>query len=773
VIEPRSHTIFRLLRRLLLVGLLLVLVAWAVIPQLSTLPVVRQWVEKTVARATGWDVHIGALRVSRDLSVMVSEIEVAVPSQPPFVTVERARASLRPAAALAGRPVSLHIEAPHLYLAHLPVRSREDDMRQSPMVRGRLPLEGALIVGGYVHVPRKPEDVVIGPFTLTVESAESGEDLRLSGATALPGAAGTAEWSARLGAGLGDSEASITADIPRLGELLRAWSDLQLPSDAAAAAMSLSVQLRGKSEDRAGLELRAAVRPSGEGTPAVIEGSGEVELPAMRAAVDLVGAGFSWHDAELTRAVSGLDLRARLAAAPDGAGIAGEIDLRVTGGEVLWDRFYADLSRHPVQLKGKMRQAGAAFSVRDLVASAPGLGKVTISGSREARKERWRVGLDVAGTGELFELAVRDPLKEDHPVLERTRLGGHLGGNLEYTREADGRRRLDGSIDLGDGRVSVASPEVEIRDLNVQLPIALVEGRAERAQARSGVVQIGSLSAAGITAAGIAVPLQVEVNRITLAEPVRVALLGGALDLMRLAVNIPHDAAPRADVALAVRQLDLAQISRAAGWPALSGMVSGEIPNLSASEGRIRSDGEIRVAVFGGEARVRNVRVEELLSPVPALGLDLDFENLSLGEMTQALEVGRITGLARGGVRDLAIVNGQPLRFEAWMETVPRAGVSQRISVTAIRQLSILGGAGGDPLTQGLLSFFDEYRYAKMGFRCRLENDRFTLRGVEQFEGQEYLVVGAVLPPRVNVVSHTRVIAFSEMVRRLARIASL
>src|SRR5690606_36346546 len=154
-------------------------------------------------------------------------------------------------------------------------------------------------------------------------------------------------------------------------------------------------------------------------------------------------------------------------------------------------------------------------------------------------------------------------------------------------------------------------------------------------------------------------------------------------------------------------------------------------------------------------------------SPLPAFGLSDDFEDISLGRLTSTFEVGRISGIARGAANNLVIVNGQPLSFDAWMETVDRKGISQRVSVSAIRQLSILGGSGGDPLSQGILSLFDEYRYAKMGFKCRLENDRFELRGVETIDGKEYLVVGSRLPPSVNVVSHSQVISFPDMVRRL------
>jgi hypothetical protein len=151
------------------------------------------------------------------------------------------------------------------------------------------------------------------------------------------------------------------------------------------------------------------------------------------------------------------------------------------------------------------------------------------------------------------------------------------------------------------------------------------------------------------------------------------------------------------------------------------------------------------------------------------MGLDLDFEDLSLGAMTEALDVGQITGVVRGRVRDLSIVDGQPVSFEAELNSVPRDGVTQEISVRAIRQISIVAGPGGDALSSGILSFFDRYRYAKLGLRCSLENDRFLLRGIDEQDGKQVLVEGSFLPPRVNVYSQSQVIGFSEMMRRLRR----
>jgi hypothetical protein len=267
----------------------------------------------------------------------------------------------------------------------------------------------------------------------------------------------------------------------------------------------------------------------------------------------------------------------------------------------------------------------------------------------------------------------------------------------------------------------------------------------------------------------VAIPLTVGANRIAIASAVRVPLLGGAVFLPDFDADRLADPEARARFSLHLQEIDLGELSLALGGPSLSGSVTGAIPNVTVESNEIRSDGEIRASLFDGEARVRNLRVSQILSTVPALELDLEFNDISLGQMTDTFEIGHVSGIVRGRVDNLEIVQRQPVRFEAWMETVARPGVPQRVSVTAIRQLSILGGSGGDPLSHRLLSFFDEYRYAKMGFRCSLRNDRFTLHGIEELDGKDYLVVGSVMPPRVNVISHNQTISFSQMIRRLER----
>jgi hypothetical protein len=57
-----------------------------------------------------------------------------------------------------------------------------------------------------------------------------------------------------------------------------------------------------------------------------------------------------------------------------------------------------------------------------------------------------------------------------------------------------------------------------------------------------------------------------------------------------------------------------------------------------------------------------------------------------------------------------------------------------------------------------------------MGFKATLRNDKLILQGIESKDGKEFLVVGSLFPPTVNVISHTREIGFSDLMKRLEQI---
>lgn len=525
-----------------------------------------------------------------------------------------------------------------------------------------------------------------------------------------------------------------------------------------------------------GLRLRDLKASMGgfEGTVGEASAEGRIELGSdmtrLSARISLGRAGF--HDPEYLRVAEGLAIRGSIGLQFSSATAAElELDLAAPAGELLWDRVYVPLEPNPVRVRGGLARAGEELRLRDLELTATGIGALRAGGVIGPGGDRaLHTSFDVAGLERLFSLAVEEPLAESYRFLRGSEVRGHLTGVIDYASRG-GERRIRGRVELADGHVLTSEPSVEIAGLGVDLPFELGEAASGEDTPMIGLLHFGHAVLGGVEVPQTAFTLLAGPNRFALSQPVPVGVLGGTLMLSQLSAESLFSE-PRIAASVALIGLDVSQLASAMGWPAMQGSVEGAIPEITMTEGSIRSVGEILIQIFGGRLQVRDLEIEQVFSAVPTLKLGADFEGISLRGLTEAFEVGQISGIVRGGIRDLAIVNGQPMRFEAWIESVPTRGVPQRISVRAIHQLSILGGAGGDPLTSGILSFFDEYRYAKLGFWCRLRNDRFVLEGVEEHEGKEYLVVGSLLPPRVNVVSHTQVISFSEMVRRLERITA-
>jgi len=214
-------------------------------------------------------------------------------------------------------------------------------------------------------------------------------------------------------------------------------------------------------------------------------------------------------------------------------------------------------------------------------------------------------------------------------------------------------------------------------------------------------------------------------------------------------------------------------LTDALGWHRFSGTLSGTIPQIRSARDTLRSEGQVQADLFGGQLQINQMEIENPFSAIPSIKLAARFQNIRLEHVSETFAFGKISGILEGAVSDLVITEAQPARFQAQAETVERPGSSQWISVEALNKITILSsGQDSNVLYGGLAGLFENFRYSKMGFKANLRNDRLVLRGVESRDGKEFLVVGTLLPPTVNIISHTQEIGFSELLRRLERITS-
>jgi hypothetical protein len=208
--------------------------------------------------------------------------------------------------------------------------------------------------------------------------------------------------------------------------------------------------------------------------------------------------------------------------------------------------------------------------------------------------------------------------------------------------------------------------------------------------------------------------------------------------------------------------------------PGFSGSVNGTIPSASFTENRLVTEGEIILELFDGTIRVSGFSADNLFSPRASVRSSIALDGINLGMLTRTFEFGNISGIMKGELKDLVIVNGQAQRFKGYLETYRKKSVKQRISVEALKKISILGtGSSVSVLDRGIYRFFREYRYEKIGFRADLRNDSLLLLGPGSGADSKYLVKGGLLPPKVDVITYNQNISFRELVSRLKRISQI
>jgi hypothetical protein len=193
------------------------------------------------------------------------------------------------------------------------------------------------------------------------------------------------------------------------------------------------------------------------------------------------------------------------------------------------------------------------------------------------------------------------------------------------------------------------------------------------------------------------------------------------------------------------------------------GTINADLGMMRYQNSRIASEGRALVTVFGGEIEATDLFGENLGSASRKIGGDIAFRNISLEELTRKIEVGKMTGVIRGTLKNLVIEYGEPASFILEVESVERRGVEQSISMDAIQSISILGTGADSALNRGITQFFREYPYSKIGFRCVLKNDQFSVNGTIHDGGKEYLV-------RRGLLRGVDVISFRDMEERLKRI---
>lgn len=255
-----------------------------------------------------------------------------------------------------------------------------------------------------------------------------------------------------------------------------------------------------------------------------------------------------------------------------------------------------------------------------------------------------------------------------------------------------------------------------------------------------------------------------------LLEPAQIPVLDGRIDLERLWVDDFGQPTMAVDVDASLQPVSVTELCRAFGWPEFGGTLGGSISQLRMRDGVVTLGTTLEGRVFDGRISIRDLRLEDALGAWPRFSSSIAFENLDLELVTQAFSFGRITGRLSGEIDGLQLFNWRPIAFDARFYTPPNDRSRHRISQRAVENIgSIGGGRAGvtQALSSGLLRFFEDFRYDRLGLSCRLENEVCYIDGIAPApHGGYYLVKGAGLP-RIDVIGSARQVDWPRLVRQL------
>ncbi len=363
-------------------------------------------------------------------------------------------------------------------------------------------------------------------------------------------------------------------------------------------------------------------------------------------------------------------------------------------------------------------------------------------------------------------------LKESSPRLANLSLTG--ASRLETTiRHAEGATAISGTYRMIGATLNAPGLPLAIQGLDVNLPFDLrYPAAGERAPSapRPGFIRVQHIQGRRLTVDNLEIPLRVEQNRLEMPEPVAIPFFGGTIHLY--GVQVGDLLAPsRYRFGVKVDDVDLGRLSRRLTGTEYPGKINADLGLMQYERSRLTSEGKAVIDVFGGEIEATNFFAENVASPSSRYGGDITFRNINLEELTRKIAIGRMSGVIQGSLTNLVIEYGQPASFTLEIESVEAPGVAQWVSLDAIQNISILGTGAGSAMNQWITAFFKEYPYRKIGIRCVLHNDQFTVRGTIHEFGKEYLVRRGFLRG-VDVVNQNpeNDISFKDMQERIERI---
>jgi hypothetical protein len=351
--------------------------------------------------------------------------------------------------------------------------------------------------------------------------------------------------------------------------------------------------------------------------------------------------------------------------------------------------------------------------------------------------------------------------------------------------------RLSGSVELDAGAPAAFDlrlEELSLDDKEGRLALKSLNGRMVwLSSARRAVAARSEPSAAephshlewqsaaiyGITGGPAQIDFAVAGADFRVLQPTRLPVFDGGLNISTLSVREFGSPQMSLRFAAELQPISMPLLCRAFGWPEFSGKLEGRIPEVNLVEDMLSLGGDLEMSAFGGQIRVNGLKLKNPLGTYPLLNANITARALDLQAVTGTFEFGEITGHLDADIRGLELFRWSPIKFDARLYTTPGDRSRHLISQRAVKNLANIGGSGGGVtavLQKGFLRFFENFRYARLGLSCRLDNETCFMDGIEPQQGDAYYIVKGSGIPRIDIIGNAHRVNWNRLVSQLQAI---
>jgi hypothetical protein len=438
-------------------------------------------------------------------------------------------------------------------------------------------------------------------------------------------------------------------------------------------------------------------------------------------------------------------LRARLGEPDTGL----QIEVAGKRGQVLVNPVLLDFGKNPLGLDVRGTLKGDVFTVDSLRLTQSDLIELTGKG-------RVNIAGEVPVVDGDFQLAKFEFPAAYSSYMQITLATTSVLSDLKTSGSLSGGLSVRGN---GITALHVSPKALELRDNKGRMHLERVNGDIHWAPAGAAAPAASKVSwsaggAYGLSGGAAEFQFLLQGTNFTLTRPTKLPVFDGAIAIETFAIADPG--ASNMEVAFkgSVEPISMQLLAKAFGWPEFSGTLAASIPGVTLKDNLLVFQGNVESQVFGGRIVGSNIRLKDPLGRFPEFFADVRARDLDLGLLTQTFEVGSITGRLEVDVLGLELFGWSPTAFNARLATPKGDKSRHRISAKAVSSLSNVGGGGGgvvQALQSGVLRFFDDYSYDKLGITCRLRGDVCEMSGIEPAGVGYYIVKGAGLP-RIDII---------------------